>query len=150
MQSVNKYYINSLYRCKGTGFIPAHYQPCPRCRGQGRGVLRDCKLCDDLCYITEPWIACQVCGGSGKQGHLGDLSPDCTACRGVGYTKPGMGVGVGAGYGMPYGGGMVSPMTGAYPPVGGYPAPGGFPPVGGYQQVGGYYPGYAPACPPHY
>ena len=100
------------------------------------------KLCDDLCYVTEPWIPCQVCHGSGKQGHLGDLSPDCTACRGVGYTKPGMGVG--GGFGMPYGGGIVPPATGAFPPVGGYP------PMGGYPPVGRYGPGYVPACPPHY
>ena len=72
--------------------MPAHYQPFPRCHGQGKGLLRDCRLCDDLYYVTEPWVQCQVCFESGRQGHLGDLSPDCTAYRRVGYTKPGMGV----------------------------------------------------------
>ena len=53
-------------------------------------------------------------------------------------------MGVGGGFGMPYGGGIVPPATGAFPPVGGYPSMGGYPPVGGYG------PGYVPACPPHY
>ena len=95
-------------------------------------------MCDDLCYVTEPWVACQVCLGSGRQGHLGDLSPDCTACRGVGFVKPGFGLGVG----MPtYGG--ASPMAGPgmYPPVGGY-GPSYVPPSPVYP--GGYAPGYVP------
>ena len=83
--------------------------PCPRCGGEGKGILRDCRLCDDLCYITEPWVQCGVCFGRGKSGHLGDLSPDCYACRGVGYTKPGYGVGV-PGYGA-----MASPAPGMAP-----------------------------------
>ena len=59
---------------------------------------------------------CQLCHGSGKQGHLGDLSPDCTVCRGVGFTKPGMGVGM-PGMGMPFGGQpMYPPATGPYGP----------------------------------
>ena len=116
--------------------------PCPRCWGAGKGLLRDCRLCDDLCYVTEPWVQCQVCFGSGRQGHLGDLSPDCSACRGVGYTKPGMGVG---GLGMPGYGGMMQPMAPAgYPPAVGM-APGYAP--SGYAP--GYAPGY-PAYPPHF
>ena len=134
MQSVSFKNIIKLNRCKGTGFIPAHYQPCPRCHGQGKGLLRDCRLCDDLCYVTEPWVQCQVCFGSGRQGHLGDLSPDCTACRGVGYTKPGMGVG---GFGMPAYGGM--PLSGPGMPLSG---PGMYPPVGGYG------PSYGPSFGP--
>ena len=116
-------------------------------------MLRDCRLCDDLCYVTETWIRCQVCQGSGRQGHLGDLSPDCTACNGVGFTKPGMGVA--AGYGMGYGGmpvGGMAPVGGMIPPAGGmYPPAGGmYPPAGGmYPPVGGYGPGYG-AAPPHF
>ena len=77
-------------------------------------------------------LQCQVCFGSGRQGHLGDLSPDCTACRGVGFIKPGFGMGAGmATFGA------VPPMVGPgmYPPVGGYgpgPAYGAVPPYGGY------------------
>ena len=37
--------------------------------------------------------------GRGKQGNLGVLSQDCTACNGIGFTKPGYGVNVGMGYG---------------------------------------------------
>ena len=96
-----------------------------------------------LCNRT--WVQCQVCFGSGRQGHLGDLSPDCTACRGVGYTKPGMGVG---GLGMAGYGGMVPPV-GAYPPVGGV-APGYVPGYGAPGMAPGYAPGYAPAYPPHF
>ena len=131
MQSVNHIIFNiKKYSCKGTGFIPASYRPCPRCGGEGKGILRDCRLCDDLCYVTEPWVQCQVCFGSGRQGHLGDLSPDCTACRGVGFVKPGFGMGVGVPtFGAPMGG------PGMYPPVGGFgpgPAYGAVPPYGGY------------------
>ena len=84
--------------------------------------------------MTEPWVQCQVCFGSGRQGHLGDLSPDCAACRGVGYTKPGMGVG---GFGMPGYGGMPLGGPGMYPPAGGY----GFGPSYGpsYGPAPGYY-----------
>ena len=92
--------------------------------------MRDCRLCDDLCYVTEPWVQCQVCFGSGRQGHLGDLSPDCTACRGVGYVKPGFGMGAG----MPTFGG-VSPMGG----------PGMYPP-----PMGGFGPHYGPGLAPGY
>ena len=135
MQSVIHKNINnlsSLFRCKGTGFIPATYRPCPRCGGEGKGVLRDCRLCDDLCYVTEPWVQCQVCFGRGRQGHT-ELSPDCYACRGVGFVKPGFGVG-GPAYGT-YGAsaapGMVPPM---YPPpvqpgFGAAPYGAGFPPA---------------------
>ena len=130
MQSVINYNIILKYRCKGTGFIPATYRPCPRCRGEGKGVLRDCRLCDDLCYVTEPWVQCQVCFGSGRQGHLGDLSPDCTACRGVGYVKPGFGMGAGM------------PTFGGVPPMGG---PGMYPP-----PMGGYGPSYGPGFAPGY
>ncbi len=100
-------------------------------------MFRDCRLCDDLCYVTEPWVQCQVCFGSGRQGHLGDLSPDCTACRGVGYTKPGMGIG---GFGMPAYGGI--------PPAG----PVVIPPVGGYGPSYGptYGPTYGPGYVPRY
>ena len=123
MQSVKYlliFIINiKLYSCKGTGFIPASYQPCPRCGGEGKELFKDCRLCDDLCYVTEPWIQCNVCFGKGKSGHLGVLSPDCYACRGVGYVKPGFGVG--------------APGIGAYgaPGVGAYGAPGIVPPLGG-------------------
>ena len=50
---------------------------------------------------------------------MGVLSPDCYACRGVGYVKPGFGVG--------------APGIGAYgaPGVGAYGAPGIVPPLGG-------------------
>ena len=130
MQSVINYNIILKYRCKGTGFIPASYRPCPRCRGEGKGVLRDCRLCDDLCYVTEPWVQCQVCFGSGRQGHLGDLSPDCTACRGVGYVKPGFGMGAGM------------PTFGGVPPMGG---PGMYPP-----PMGGFGPHYGPGLAPGY
>ena len=57
MQSVkNIYLIFNKYSCKGTGFIPTSYRPCPRCGGAGKGIFKDCRLCDDLCYVTEPWI----------------------------------------------------------------------------------------------
>ena len=64
---------------------------------------------------------------------MGVLSPDCYACRGVGFVKPGFGVG-----GPSFGTFGASPMPGMYPPAvqpafGGYgPAPygGGYPPVG--------------------
>ena len=138
--------------CKGTGYIPSNYRPCPRCRGQGKGLLKDCRLCDDLCYVTEPWIQCQVCYGKGKQGNLGVLSQDCTACNGIGFTKPGMGVNMGmGGYGMRpgmAGPGMAGPGYGVAP---GYGAgmPGTIPPSvphGGYGPGAGYGPhyGYAP------
>ena len=83
--------------------------------------MRDCRLCDDLCYVTEPWVQCQLCLGSGRRGHLGDLAPDCTACNGVGFVKPGMGMGMG----MPmYGGAPVMAGPVVYPsqvpPMGGY------------------------------
>ena len=128
MQSVSINIIKLIYKnsCKGTGYIPSHYRPCPRCGGQGKGLLKDCRLCDDLCYVTEPWVQCQVCFGKGKQGNLGALSQDCTACNGFGFTKPGMGVNV---YGGP---GMMGP---------GYnPGYGGMPGYGPH----GYGPGYGP------
>ena len=111
-------------------------------------MLQDCRLCDDLCYVTEPWVQCQVCYGKGKQGNLGVLSQDCTACNGVGYTKPGMGINPGMGmYGMagpgyvapgvmPMAGPMPGPMPMAGPMPG--PMPGVIPPSGQF----GY--GYGP------
>ena len=63
---------------------------------------------------------------------MGDLSPDCYACRGVGYVKPGMGFGAPA-----YGtfGASPAPMApgyGAYPPpvTPAYPEPYGAAPYG--------------------
>ena len=55
---------------------------------------------------------------------MGDLSPDCYACRGVGYVKPGMGVGA------PAFGTIASPapMAGGYPPAYGAPY-GAYPPT---------------------
>ena len=117
--------IYYFYSCKGTGFIPASYKPCPKCGGAGKGVLRDCRLCDDLCYVTEPWVPCNVCFGKGVRGNMGEiLSPDCYNCRGVGYLKAGFGAG------MP-----------AYGTLGASPAPG---------MVPGYAPGIAPAYGPGY
>ena len=85
-------------------------------------------------------MRCQICNGSGRQGHLGDLSPDCTACRGVGYTKPGMGVG---GFGMPAYGAV--PPVGMYPPAGGFgPSYGPGPAYGPSYGGPGYIPPYAP------
>ena len=77
---------------------------------------------------------------------MGVLSQDCSACRGVGFTKPGMGVNVGMpGYGM--GGGMAGPgygqgygqgygagMPGVIPPS--------MPPHGVYAPHYGYGPRY--------
>ena len=62
---------------------------------------------------------------------MGDLSPDCYACRGVGYVKPGFGMGVpsyGAAPGMipPYGGAIYPPPQA---PVVGYGPPPIYPPV---------------------
>ena len=126
------YGVQQCRACKGTGYIPAHYRPCPKCGGQGEGVLKDCRLCDDLCYVTEPWVQCQVCYGKGKQGNLGILSQDCTACNGIGFTKPGLGVNQ-PGYGFAHGPGMYGPAPmgphfggpgygfGAGPQYGGYP-----------------------------
>ena len=76
-------------------------------------------------------MQCQVCFGSGRQGHLGDLSPDCSACRGVGFVKPGFGMGVG----VPTFGG-VAPMAG----------PGMYPPVA---PVGGFGPGPVYSAAPY-
>jgi len=64
---------------------------------------------------------------------MGVLSPDCYACRGVGYVKPGFGAGapgIGAygapGIAPPLGGGMypppVQPAYGAYGAYGTYGA----------------------------
>ena len=70
--------------------------------------------------------------GSGKQGNLGMLSQDCTACNGVGYKKPGYGFspqpgmggmapGMGPGmYGPPHMGGPMYGMHGPAPYGGGY------------------------------
>ena len=99
--------------------------------------MQDCRLCDDLCYVTEPWIQCQVCFGTGKQGNMGVLSQDCSACNGIGFTKPGMGVNVygpGMGMGAGFGPGMAPHMAGP-----GY----GIPPSG-YGPHAGY--GYGPHC----
>ena len=126
--------------CKGTGYIPSNYLPCPRCRGQGKGLLQDCRLCDDLCYVTESWIPCQICQGKGKQGGL--LSGDCSACNGVGYNKPGMGINLAQdAYGMNRGRGGYN-MPGTIPPSGGY-GPSGYGPSG--YGPSGYGPsGYGP------
>ena len=78
--------------------------------------------------MTEPWIQCNVCYGKGKSGHLGVLSPDCYACRGIGYVKPGFGAGapgIGPGYGI------------GAPGIGAYGAPAIPPPI-------------PPAMPPAY
>ena len=55
---------------------------------------------------------------------MGVLSPDCTACRGIGYVKPGYGAGIptAGAYGNvpPVMGGvppMVPPTVTAYPPA---------------------------------
>ena len=120
MQSVSLFiykYIFYYHSCKGTGYIPASYKPCPRCGGQGQGVLKDCRLCDDLCYVTEPWIQCQVCLGKGKQGNMGVLSLDCTACKGIGFTKPGLGFGPQPGVFAPHHMGAPHHII---PPHGGY------------------------------
>ena len=76
--------------------------------------------------------------GRGKQGNMGVLSQDCTACSGIGYTKPGMGINPG-------------PM--GYGPRPGMPVPGGYGPHVVPPQFGG--PGYGPhhhgyGYPPHY
>ena len=63
---------------------------------------------------------------------MGELSPDCYACRGVGFVKPGYGVG-----GPSYGTFGASPAPGMYPPTvqpgfGGYgasPYGAGYPPA---------------------
>ena len=137
------YGVTQCRACKGTGYIPASYRPCPRCGGQGQGILKDCRLCDDLCYVTEPWVQCQVCYGKGKQGNLGVLSQDCTACNGIGFTKPGYGVNQpGMGFGGP---GVPGPnMYGPHHMVGPHYMAGGPHYAGGF---GG--PGYG-AYPPHY
>ena len=74
-----------------------------------------------------------MCLGSGRRGHLGDLSPDCTACNGVGFVKPGYGAGMGMGMPM-YGGAPAMPGPVAYPQV---------PPMGGYGPS--YGPTYIPS-----
>ena len=56
--------------------------------------MKDCELCDDLCYITEPSVQWKICFGKGKQGNLVALSQNCRTFNGVVYTKPGMGVNV--------------------------------------------------------
>ena len=77
--------------------IPAHFLKCPRCYGEGKGLLRDCKLCDDLCYVTEPYYPCPRCGGSGDNSRVGIL--DCAVCNGAGYIRGSqMGMGMGMGY----------------------------------------------------
>ena len=129
------YGVTQCRACKGTGYIPANYRPCPRCGGQGAGVLKDCRLCDDLCYVTEPWVQCQVCYGKGKQGNMGILSQDCTACNGIGFTKPGLGVN--QGFGFAHGPGMYGPHMGG---MGGPSYPMGGPGFGygAGPQFGGY------------
>ena len=49
--------------------------------------------------------------GKGKQGNMGVLSQDCTACNGIGFTRPGYGV-----HGPAPIGGGYGPHYGAYPP----------------------------------
>ena len=72
---------------------------------------------------------------------MGALSQDCSACNGIGFTKPGMGVnvygpGMGMGMGAGYAPGMRPNMAGP-----GYGMPGSIPPSG-YGPHGGY--GYGP------
>ena len=88
-------------------------------------------------------VQCQVCYGKGKQGNLGVLSQDCTACNGIGFTKPGYGVNQpGMGFGGP---GIPGPnMYGPHHMVGPHYMAGGPHYAGGF---GG--PGYG-AYPPHY
>ena len=62
---------------------------------------------------------------------MGILSQDCTACNGIGFTKPGLGVN--QGFGFAHGPGMYGPAPmgphfggpgygfGAGPQYGGYP-----------------------------
>ena len=73
---------------------------------------------------------------------MGVLSQDCTACNGIGFTKPGYGVNPGMGFGGPGipGPGMYGPhhMVGPHYMAGGPHYAGGF---------GG--PGYGD-YPPHY
>ena len=88
--------------------------------------------------------------GSGKQGNMGILSQDCTACNGVGFKKPGYGFGPQPGIGGPgmggpgmgpgmygphYMGNMGGPMYGMHGP-GSY---GGFGPHYGGFGVGPHY-----------
>ena len=91
--------------------------------------------------MTEPWVQCQVCYGKGKQGNMGVLSQDCTACNGIGFTRPGYGVNQGFGIGGPgvMGPGMMGPHH--FGPGYGVHGPA---PIGG-----GYGPHYG-AYPPHY
>lgn len=77
--------------------IPANYYRCPRCGGEGKGLLRDCKLCDDMCYVTEPYVPCSRCGGSGDRTRIGIL--DCPLCHGAGFHRASqVGMGMGMGY----------------------------------------------------
>ena len=67
---------------------------------------------------------------------MGDLSPDCYACRGVGFVKPGFGMG-GPSYGT-YG---ASAAPGMAPGMAPGTAPGMYPPpMGGYGPGMGYPP----------
>ena len=85
-----------FFSCNGTGMIPSHYLRCPKCGGQGEGLLKDCHLCDDLCYVTEPYVPCPRCRGSGDNSRVGIL--DCAVCHGAGFirsSQAGMGMGMG-------------------------------------------------------
>ena len=93
-----------------------------------------------MCYVTEPWVPCNVCFGKGVRGNMGEiLSPDCYNCRGVGYLKAGVGAGMPA-----YGTFGASPAPGMIPGVAPGFGPGYYPP----QPPMGYAPTYMP--PPAY
>ena len=84
--------------------------------------------------------------GSWKTRKYGTFITRLTACNGVGYTKPGMGVnpGMGMGYGPRPGMGGYGPHV--IPPQYGPPQPGYGP---GYGAGFGPHHGYG-AYPPHY
>ena len=79
--------------CNGTRFLPMNCMRCPKCNGDGKeyplvgrkGIPFECKLCCGKGYVTEVWIACQVCMGEGK---IGDIIPKkCEKCNGNGFFK---------------------------------------------------------------
>ena len=79
--------------CNGTRFLPMNCMRCPKCSGDGKeyplvgrkGIPFECKLCCGKGFVTEVWIACQVCMGEGK---IGDIIPKkCEKCNGNGFFK---------------------------------------------------------------
>ena len=79
--------------CNGTRFLPMNCMRCPKCNGDGKeyplvgrkGIPFECKLCCGKGFVTEVWIACQVCMGEGK---IGDIIPKkCEKCNGNGFFK---------------------------------------------------------------